>query len=282
MPTVKDVIKRDRPTCSTSAIRGLSLQIIDEINLLIPGILVPIDDLDIPDIKGGVNLFMQLKAKESLRRVIKRRGQAFPINSCYRTVAQQHILFSWQGSRCVSVAATPGKSNHEDGFALDTPEFSAWKAALEAEDWDWFGPRDEVHFTYMGSGMRNDVGDIGVEAFQILWNKHNSGDKIKVDGSYGPATASRLDRSPASGFGIILSPFGNPIIRILKVTDPLMEGEDIRKVQNILAELKLLELEQVDGFYGENTALAVEVFQRKNGLSVDGQVGPSTRKALGI
>jgi hypothetical protein len=282
MPTVKDIIRTSISRCSTGGIRGLNLQIIDEMNLMIPGILVPIDDLDITGDGGGVNLFMQLKAKEALRRAIRRRGIPLPINSCYRTVAQQHILFSWQGSSCVSIAATPGKSNHEDGFALDTPDFSVWRSTLEAEDWDWFGPPDEVHFTYMGSGMRNDVGDIGVEAFQKLWNKHNPNDQIKVDGDYGPATASRLDRSPASGFGVIISPSGNPIIRILKVTDPLMEGSDVQKVQEILANLKLIEPEQVDSLYGENTKKAVEIFQKKNGLSVDGQVRPATRKAMGI
>lgn len=38
----------------------------------------------------------------------------------------------------------------------------------------------------------------------------------------------------------------------------------------------------VDGIYGSETHSAVVKFQRKNGLSVDGYVGPQTRKALGI
>lgn len=38
----------------------------------------------------------------------------------------------------------------------------------------------------------------------------------------------------------------------------------------------------VDGVYGSATETAVKSFQKKNGLTVDGKVGPQTQKALGI
>lgn len=38
----------------------------------------------------------------------------------------------------------------------------------------------------------------------------------------------------------------------------------------------------VDGIYGTQTRKAVQYFQRKNGLTADGIVGPATLKALGI
>ena len=116
MPTVQDVIRNDRPTCSTAGVRGLSLQIIDEMNRMIPGgVLARIDDLDVTGNSATVNFFLQPRAKESLARVIAQRGVKLAINSCFRTIVQQHVLFSWQGSNCVSIAATPGRSNHEDG-----------------------------------------------------------------------------------------------------------------------------------------------------------------------
>jgi hypothetical protein len=169
--------------------------------------------------------------------------------------------------------AKPGRSNHEDGFAIDTPDWREWRSALEAEDWDHFGDPDPVHFTFIGGGVRDDIGNIGVKAFQSLWNKHNPNDQIDVDGDYGAQTAARLNRSPANGF---------PRARILKLLTSLMEGEDVRKVQQILVRKELLEVTQVNGIYNEATKLAVEIFQRREGLAVDGQVGPQTRKALGI
>lgn len=272
MATVKNVI--ESLSCSTERVKSLSLQVIDEMNLLIPGgVLVNIDDLDVSGNDATVNFFMQPKAKEALRRAIRRRGVTLRLNSCFRTVVQQHILFSWQGSVCVSIAATPGKSNHEDGLAIDTPDFDAWIPALEAEGWEWFGFGDEVHFTYVGGGVKDDVGDIGVKAFQILWNKHNPSDQIETDGGYGPETAARLDRSPVDGFARA---------RILKLKTPPMDGEDVRKVQQALVSLDLLEASQLNGIYDAATKLAVEIFQRRSGLGVDGQVGPKTRKELKI
>lgn len=274
MPTVGEIIRsRADGTCSTASVKGLSLQVIDEMNLLMHNVLVSFDDLDVSGNEATVNFFLQPKAKDALRRAIRRRGVTLRLNSAYRTVVQQHILFSWQGSCGISIAAKPGKSNHEDGFAIDTPDFAAWRSALEAEGWDHFGRGDEVHFTFIGGGVRDDIGDIGVKAFQILWNKNNPNDQIDADGDYGPQTAARLNRSPANGFARA---------RILKLLASPMEGEDVRKVQQVLVRKDLLEAAQVNGIYNEATKLAVEIFQRREGLAVDGQVGPQTRRALGI
>jgi hypothetical protein len=274
MATVANIIKTyANGTCSTAAVKKLSLQVIDEMNLLIPNVLVSFDDLDVSGNEATVNFFLQPKAKEALGRAIKRRGKTLRLNSAYRTVVQQHILFSWQGSQCVGIAAKPGLSNHEDGLAIDTPDFQEWIPALEAEGWEWFGPPDEVHFTFMGGGVRDEIGDIGVEAFQILWNKQNSKDLIGVDREYGPETAARLDRSPANGFARV---------RLLKLITPPMEGEDVRKVQQALVKEGLLEAQQVNGIYNEATKLAVEIFQKRIGLGIDGIVGPQTRRALKI
>jgi len=58
-------------------------------------------------------------------------------------------------------------------------------------------------------------------------------------------------------------------------------GENVTKVQKRLIQYGYLDGE-ADGRYGEATRDAVRWFQRNNGLSVDGKVGPSTAAALGI
>lgn len=58
-------------------------------------------------------------------------------------------------------------------------------------------------------------------------------------------------------------------------------GEDVRKVQDRLSRWGYY-TGSVDGVYGARTYRAVRRFQAKNGLAVDGIVGPNTAAALGI
>lgn len=58
-------------------------------------------------------------------------------------------------------------------------------------------------------------------------------------------------------------------------------GEQVRTIQTKLKNWGYYD-GAVDGIYGSRTVEAVKYFQRKNGLSVDGVVGPATLKALGM
>ncbi|KXZ38894.1 N-acetylmuramoyl-L-alanine amidase [Alkalithermobacter thermoalcaliphilus JW-YL-7 = DSM 7308] len=58
-------------------------------------------------------------------------------------------------------------------------------------------------------------------------------------------------------------------------------GEEVRIVQDKLKRWGYYD-GAVDGIYGYRTFLAVRSFQQKNGLKVDGIVGPQTREALGM
>lgn len=57
------------------------------------------------------------------------------------------------------------------------------------------------------------------------------------------------------------------------------EGEQVKALQQALAR-EGFDPGSVDGKFGANTERAVKAFQRANGLTVDGVVGPKTRAAL--
>lgn len=59
------------------------------------------------------------------------------------------------------------------------------------------------------------------------------------------------------------------------------KGEYVRKIQSKLKRWDYYD-GPIDGVFGAKTYEAVRLFQRKNGLLVDGVVGPQTAAALGI
>ena len=185
-------------TCSTSAVLGLSKQIADEISCLSPTLLsrfAPSTRLQITS--NAVLPYLHATAKTDLTSVAA--TTTVQVNSAFRTVAQQYLLYRWyQLGRCgITAAATPGRSNHESGRALDLQNYSSVISAMGARGWSHDVPGDPVHFDHLSSP---DIRGKDVLAFQRLWNRNNPADKISEDGAYGPQTETRLKAAPATGF----------------------------------------------------------------------------------
>ena len=121
------------------------------------------------------------------------------VNSGYRTVAQQYLLYRWfREGRCgITAAALPGRSNHESGRAVDLQNWSSRVTTMRNHHWSHDVPGDPVHFDHLSSP---DNRGRDVKAFQRLWNRNHPSDTISTDGVYGPQTAERLKRAPAAGF----------------------------------------------------------------------------------
>ncbi|MCB9543687.1 MAG: D-alanyl-D-alanine carboxypeptidase family protein [Myxococcales bacterium] len=209
--TVADVI-RNRG-CSTAPLRALDEQIARELACIAPGTMKRIDDIPGLTLGGGARTFIQADAADALRRVVRQTG-ALTLNSGWRSVAQQHVLKSWEGSCGIGVAAAPGNSNHQSGLALDIAQYgtSGVRTALRNAGFSWYcdyrnsgrlsGCGDPVHFDYFSG---TDLRPHAVRAFQKLWNRNNPNDRIAEDGSWGPQTAARVSRSPLEGFRTVAS-----------------------------------------------------------------------------
>ena len=190
--------------CSTSPVKGLSQQIVDQAECFAPGsyALMPNKPgLTFNDVEFR---YLQLAARDALVASIDSNpGTALTINSMLRTVPEQYVLYNWylNGQCGISLAAKPGASNHETGLAIDINQYSTWKPTLLAHGFTWQGSADPVHFDYTGAGAVTYKGN-DIRAFQQLWNKNNPGDLLTEDGIYGPQTGARLAKSPADGFPI--------------------------------------------------------------------------------
>ena len=188
-------------SCTTTAVKGLALQLVAEIQCLRPGTLKSIENTNGLALGAAVFPYLQTAAATHLVTVQKARGVTMSINSALRTLPQQYLLYRWyKTGRCgIGLAASPGTSNHEGAIAVDVNDNAGWRSAMTSNGFRWLGASDPVHYDFVGGGTV-DLRGLSVRAFQRLWNRNHPTDTIVVDGDYGPSTEQRLAASPSGGF----------------------------------------------------------------------------------
>ena len=113
---------------------------------------------------------------------------------------------------------------------------------------------------YMGEDEPTDHYDYGTEyALQLFQRKHS----LQVDGLLGEQTESALFSKDAKPYTV-------------KLGD---KGTDVEGIQERLQELKYMKAGST-GYFGTDTETAVKSFQKRNGLSADGNVGDNTLEIL--
>jgi peptidoglycan hydrolase-like protein with peptidoglycan-binding domain len=215
---------------------------------------------------------MYKPAKQALERAIQDRGQTMQVNSAYRTIAQQMLLYNDRFNNPNPVAP-PGASNHQTGLAIDIEDATGWEVYLMQYGWNPL-PGDPPHFDYQGDGTI-DLRSQSILAFQQLWNQNHPHERISEDGGFCPQTEDALNRSPASGFP--KAPRDDKP-RTLRLAMPRMEGSDVLKLQEGLKKAGIVV--GADGELGPGTDKAVKEFQQKKGLIADGIVEPKTRELM--
>lgn len=147
-------------------------------------------------------------------------------------------------------------------------------------------PKDELCrgcwvFKVNSSGRATHIGYVVDDDLNVIEAKGRDYGVIK----------SHLSKSSWNRFGIPkyfadeIKPAEGPKLtlgRVLKVTSPLMRGEDVKAVQRELTALNYhCGSSGIDGLFGKDTEKAVKAFQAEKKLTVDGKVGRKTIVALG-
>jgi len=262
---------QDAPRFSTAVVNGLSQQLIYQLQLMMPDAFVNFDDLNV-DLLDAAFPYVQTPAKQALQKAIQDRGQTMQVNSAYRTIAQQMLLYNDRFNNPNPVAP-PGASNHQTGLAIDIEDATGWEVYLMRYGWNPL-PGDPPHFDYQGDSTI-DLRSQSILGFQQLWNQNHPDQRITEDGGFGPQTEDALNRSPAPGFP--KAPWDDKP-RTLRLAMPRMEGSDVLKLQEGLKKAGIVV--GTDGEFGPATDKAVKEFQQKKGLKPDGIVGPKTRELI--
>jgi len=190
-------------SCTTASVDGLSRQIIAQVRCTNPKAFVPLPSRPNLVLDDHIYAYLEASAREHLLRVLDtNRNRKMTVHSVLRTLPQQYLVWRWAASRrCgVQLATPPGSSNHEIGRALDIADHAQWRSALEAEDFHWLGASDIVHFDFKTSRQLGAAPDVA--AFQSLWNRNHSDDRIGETGRYDANTELRLKKSPPGGFPV--------------------------------------------------------------------------------
>lgn len=190
-------------SCSTISVKGLSLQLIDQMNCLDPGVMKSFEGAPGISYGGAVFPFQQGPATDTLTAVAANNAGTMPINSALRTVPQQYLLYEWyQRGLCnANLAASPGRSNHNGGLAVDIGDSNTWRTVMRNESYIDNVSGEPWHFYFNGAGGK-DVRSLSVLAFQQLHNYNFPENPIDEDGVYGPQTERALVASPADGFTV--------------------------------------------------------------------------------
>jgi lysozyme family protein len=280
---------RNYSNCSTDGLSALDEQLIKQIQTISPTTLTRIDQ--IPGIKLGkaCHPYLQTPAVASLNRAINDRGQQMIVNSAYRTIAQQAVLFQhFQNKQCgIRAAAQPGNSNHNSGLGIDIEDAVGWRPYLEKYGWDWIGSFDPMHFDYVRSGAK-DLKSLSIKAFQQLWNLNHPKQTIAEDGIWGMQTFMALQATSCSGFKSVAAKRIPAVVvpatlEVKPMIGSLRRGDRNEQVMLLQQALNRKGYKvKVDGIFGVSTHLAVQSLQDAYGLDIDGVVGIATKRALGL
>jgi lysozyme len=134
---------------------------------------------------------------------------------------------------------------------------------VDASWWGSYGGESVTLLQFSSAGTVPGIsGKVDVNAYR------GSADELRA-ATIGPAPAPKPAPAPAWPG------------RNLRVSSPMMHGSDVTWTQRRLNVHNATPAVHVDGYYGPRTRDAVEVFQKKKHLTVDGIVGKATWTALG-
>lgn len=122
---------------------------------------------------------------------------------------------------------------------------------------------NQVGYALEVNGIFEEHTDLALKEYQTI-------KKLEVDGFAGPKTMASLDQAIQQGWK-------RSVVLQYNISQSTIYVKYLQKSMKILGYNL-----DADGYFGPGTEKAVKEFQQKNGLAVDGSVGPNTWKIINI
>jgi lysozyme len=113
----------------------------------------------------------------------------------------------------------------------------------------------------------------------LPWNKGGE-DKKNLDVFLGLARRRRAERCLFLGESWEWTKNWQPNLRLAVPGQPIVQGQEVKELQQALINKAGFTSLKTDGFYGKETYEAVKQYQQKKGLKADGNAGKETLKTL--
>lgn len=192
---------------------------------------------------------------EELQKRLYELGYISKVTSYFGTDTEAAVK-KFQERNGLTVDGSVGAQTREKLYSEDAIAH-AYSAGEESEEIRTF--QNKLH--KLGYLTTNPDGKYGADTVAAV-KRFQERNGLIADGYLGPQTKALLKSSDAQSNALSLG----------------MSGNDVERVQKRLIELKYLK--GSTGYFGSSTEDAVERFQKRNGLTVDGKVGPATLNAL--
>ncbi|MEZ4474923.1 MAG: M15 family metallopeptidase [bacterium] len=183
-------------------LEGLSVQVIEAMNCLQPEALQRLAVCDQPGcIVADEPLLPWLgaPARAALLAASGAADRAIPLVAGFRDVTLQHFYASADANIGCPTAEPAARSPLNTGLAVRIRNAPGVGAALADFDFSNAGTGAPTVYRYTGDDA-DDLTNLGVLAFQRLWNINRPDDPIDEDGLIGPQTRGAIDRAPIAGF----------------------------------------------------------------------------------
>jgi peptidoglycan L-alanyl-D-glutamate endopeptidase CwlK len=214
---------------------------------------------------------LQEKAKQ-LEELCAQRGLPFKTTETFRTALEQDLLYAQgrtsKGSIVTNAKGASFSSGHQWGVAFDF---------ARSDTKDAYDESDRIGKTFFA-----DVGELG-ESIGLIWGgRWKKPDRPHFElAEFMPNNSTKMLRETYKVPDKFKDTWG--VTSNISASRNLSfgcKGNEVAELQKALNKYgnKL----HIDGNFGSKTSDAVRVFQKRNGLTVDGIVGPKTKELLGI